>query len=146
MVLMSKRVLSESDAKPESFHDVHVHGLHWRRDRFAFLMDIQYILEWIIPTGSSSAYSFMVCEAQITFRNVYDLQISLEWVDGVLDAQIDGMQVTNVRTMRNGEIQRHYEISFSTPEANITLWSAGYEVSLLGEPVLSAVTSIPYAE
>jgi hypothetical protein len=41
------RVLSESEAKLECFHDCHVHGLHWSDERFIFSLDLQYILEWI---------------------------------------------------------------------------------------------------
>jgi hypothetical protein len=137
------RVLSESEAKPESFHDCHVHGLRWLRDRFSFSMDLQYILEWIEPSGGFSGFRFSICEGVLTFRNVDDLRVSMDWSGAALDSQIGSLQVLKTRATPNGATQRYFEIEFSDPEAFVSLWSTGYEVELLGEPVVSDVTGIP---
>jgi hypothetical protein len=83
------RILSESEAELKSFHDGHVHGLRWRRDLFTFSLDVQYILEWIAPIDNSAGYRFSICEARITFRDIDELRVSLDWSDAALDAQID---------------------------------------------------------
>ena len=140
------RVLSESEAKPESFHDCHVHGLRWQRDRFTFSMDLQYILEWIEPKDGSSGYRFSISEGRLTFQNVDDLKVSMDWSGAALDSQIASIQVLKTRTTPNGRVQRYFEIEFADPEAVISLWSTGYEVELLREPVISAVTSIPLSD
>jgi hypothetical protein len=136
------RVLSESEAKPESFHDCHVHGLQWRRDRFTFSMDLQYILEWIAPSNGSADYRFSISEGRVTFRDVDDLKVSMDWSGAALDSQIASVRVLRTRTTPNGRLQRHFEIEFAEPEAVISLWSTGYEVNLLREPVVSEVTNI----
>jgi hypothetical protein len=140
------RILSESEARLDSFHDVHVHGLHWRRDQFSFLMDAQYILEWIAPIGNSTSYRFLICESRIMFRDVDDLKVSMDWSGAALDTQIDVVRILKSRTTPSGRLQQHYEIEFSDPEGSIMFWSTGYEVRLLGEPVISAVTSIPMSD
>jgi hypothetical protein len=137
------RVLSESDASLESFHDCHVHGFQWRWERFTFAMNLQYILEWISPTDTFSGYRFSVSEGQLTFQNVDDLKISMDWSGVVLDAQIAAVRILNTRTTPNGALMRHFEIEFDEPEAVISLWSTGYEVNLLREPVISEVPGIP---
>jgi hypothetical protein len=139
-------ILSESEATPESFHDCHVHGLRWRRDTFSFSMDVQYILEWISPTQDSSGYRFSISEAHLTFKNVDDLKLAMEWSGIALDSQIASLRIGGTRTTPNGELQRYFEIEFSEPEAFISLWSTGYEVALLHEPRLSDVTSIPLVD
>jgi hypothetical protein len=136
------RVLSESEARPESFHDCHVHGLQWRRDRFTFSMDLQYILEWIPPSDGAAGYRFSISEGRVTFRDVDDLKVSMDWSGAALDSQIASVRVLRTRTTPNGRLQRHFEIEFAEPEAVISLWSTGYEVNLLREPVVSEVTNI----
>jgi hypothetical protein len=70
----------------------------------------------------------------------------MDWSGTALDTQIDVVRALKSRTTPNGRLQRYYEIELSDPEGSITLWSTGYEVGLLGEPMLSAVTSIPIAD
>jgi hypothetical protein len=140
------RVLSESEASPESFHDCHVHGLHWRRDSFTFSMNLQYILEWVAPSDGSSGYRFSISEGELTFHDVDELKVSMDWSDAALDAEIAAVRISTTRTTPNGRLQRYFEIEFADPDAIISLWSTGYEVRLLHEPVISAVTSIPFSE
>ena len=140
------RVLSESEAKPESFHDCHVHGLRWQRDRFTFSVELQYILEWIEPSDGSSGYRVLISEGRVTFQNVDDLKVSMDWSGVALDSQIASVRVLKTRTTPNGRVQRYFEIEFADPEALISLWSTGYEVKLLKEPVISEVTSIPLSD
>jgi len=140
------RILSESDAEPESFHDCHVHGLHWHRDKFTFSMDLQYIVDWINPSDGTSSYRFAVSEGCLTFRNVDDLNVSMDWSGALLDAEIAVMRTVKTRTTPNGRLQRYFEIEFGAPEAIISLWSTGYEVELLQAPRLSDVPDIPVVE
>jgi hypothetical protein len=137
------RVLTESEAQPQTFHDCHVHGIHWRRERFTFSMHLQYILEWLPPSDGSSAYRFSIAEAQVTFQDVDDLKVSMDWSGAALDSQIASLRAQEARTTPNGRIQRYFSIEFADPEAIISLWSTGYEVRLLQEPVTSEVSSIP---
>ena len=113
------RVLSESEAQLESFHDCHAHGLHWRLDRF------------------------LVAEARLVFRGASELKVSMDWTGSALDSEIAAMRVLRSRTTPNGQIERCFEIEFSDPDGVISLWSTGYEVLLLQEPVISEVPSIP---
>jgi hypothetical protein len=138
------RILSESEAKPETFHDCHVHGLHWRKDEFAFFLDLQYILEWIEPGQvSNGAYRFSICEAQLIFRSVSELKLSFDWSGSALDSEIQTIRILKSRPTPKGQLDRYFEIEFSDPDGMISLWSTGYEVILLQEPVVSEVTSIP---
>jgi len=137
------RILSETDASPESFHDCHVHGLRWRRDRFVFSMGLQYILSLIHPGDGDSGYRFSIAEAELVFENVDELRISMDWSVAALDAQIAAMRVLQTRNTPNGRLQRYFEIEFADPDALICLWTTGYEVRILREPVISAVTGIP---
>jgi hypothetical protein len=140
------RILNESEAELESFHDCYAHGLHWRRDQFTFCIDLQYILEWIAPSDASSGYRFSICEAWLMFRGVSELKVSMDWSGSALDSEIGAMRVLKSRTTPNGQLDRYFEIEFADPDGIISLWSTGYEVSLLQEPVSSEVTSTPLSD
>jgi hypothetical protein len=141
------RVLDESEAKLESFHDCHAYGLHWRRDQFIFSLDIQYILEWIEPSDAATgAYRFLVSEARLVFRSANEVKVSMDWSHSALDAEIEAVRVLGSRTTPNAQIERCFEIEFADPDGTILIWSTGYEVVLLHEPVVSEVPSIPLSE
>jgi hypothetical protein len=141
------RVLSEAEANLSSFHDCHVHGLRWRWGQFIFSLDLQYILEWIEPSNAShGAYRFLVSEARLVFHNASDLKVSMDWSGSALDSEIAAVQVLGTRTTPNGQVERCFEIEFADPDGTILVWSTGYEVVLLREPVLSQVPCIPLPE
>lgn len=140
----TRRIFDESEAKAESFHDCHIHGLRWRRHRFTFSLDIQYILKWIEPSDvSAGAYRFLVAEAHLVFDNVSDLKLSMDWEGAALEAQIDALRALESRPTPNGQIERRFEIRFSDPDGFISLWSTGYQVILISDPVVSAAPSLP---
>lgn len=139
-----QHVLCESEARLESFHDCHVHGLQWRREQFMFCMELQYILEWIEPSDASSGpYRFLVSQARLVFRGASELKVSMDWSGSALDSEIAAVRVLGSRTTPNGQVERCFEIEFADPDGSISVWSIGYEVILLQEPVVSEVPSIP---
>jgi hypothetical protein len=141
----SVRILGEANAT--TFHDCFVYGVGWdRKDwTYAFSVDLDYILEWLEPTSSSSGhYRFMVAEARLVFRDAKEMVVSLDWSgmrmgDSLTyeDAQIDDIVVVGTRAPKVGAPERQFKINFHFPSGSISLWSTGYEVHLLGEPVVS---------
>ena len=137
------RTLTELEAPLEQFHDCHVHGLHWRRDEFTFSIALQFILEWIDPSDDSSGYyRFRVAEAELVFQDTSDPKVLMDWSNSAIDAQIEDVRVLESRATPAGTIERRFEIRFADPDGTISLWSTGYQVVLLAEPVVSNVPSI----
>ena len=137
------RVLSESEATLESFHDCHIHGIRWRREQFIFALDLTYILEWIPPVDAGGTYRFRVCEATLIFRDADDVKLAMDWSGVALDGEIAGIRALEERTTPNGRSQRLFEFELSEPDGALSLWSTGYELELLGEPVLASEETIP---
>lgn len=140
-VMATTRVLAESEV--QSFHDSHVHGLRWRRDDFAFLLDLQYIAQWMPPDDGVGSFRFLVAEATLTFENAADVQVTMDWTRCGLDAQIDSLEVIAERRSPTGALSRHFEIEFSEPAAKISLWSTGFRLVLHHEPILARTTWLP---
>jgi len=62
-----------------SLHDVRVYGLLFQRETCEanLILDIDYIAEW--PGAKDTERSFLVAPATLTFFDVVDLQIHLDW-------------------------------------------------------------------
>jgi hypothetical protein len=137
------RTLNESEAPPDTFHDCHIHGVRWNRDRFTLSLYMQYIIEWIYPTNTHSAFQFLLCEARLIFSSVSELIVTMDWSGSALDCEIGSLCILNSRKTPNGETERHFEIDFADPDGIMSLWSTGYKINLLGEPVIASAPSMP---
>jgi hypothetical protein len=64
-----------------SLHDVRVYALVFQRweTQGNLVLDIDYIAEW--PCEKDADWSFVVAPATLTFSDVVDLQIHLDWGD-----------------------------------------------------------------
>jgi hypothetical protein len=64
-----------------SLHDVRVYGLLFQRGETQgnLVLDIDYIAEWSCEKDAD--WSFLVAPATLTFSDVVDLQIHLDWGD-----------------------------------------------------------------
>ncbi|MCR9166583.1 MAG: hypothetical protein NXI35_38315 [bacterium] len=123
-----------------------MHGVQWRWDQFTLALDLQYILKWIEPSAASASYRFLVSEARLIFRDASDPKIAMDWDGAGLDSQIEGVRELGSRTTPNGQLERFFEIAFADPDGKISVWSTGYEVILLTEPLVSEVPTIPLSD
>jgi hypothetical protein len=60
-------------------HDVHIYGWFLHREQYEvnLVLDIDYLAEWnLLP---DNRFDFLVVPATLTFRDVVDLQIHLDW-------------------------------------------------------------------
>lgn len=62
-----------------SLHDVRVYGLLFQRETCGanLILDIDYLAEW--PGAEDAERNFLVAPATLTFFDVVDLQIHLDW-------------------------------------------------------------------
>lgn len=130
------RTIPGSRAWLDSFHDCHVQSIGWTRDAYEFEMRLHHILEWILPAPGASHYTFRMARAVLAFGSVSELSISLDWKNAALDAEIESISIADERMTPAGNRDDRYVIGFSDLSGTIELWSTGYEVRLLSEPVL----------
>lgn len=138
---MTWKILSESEATPDSFHDCHVYGIRWDSLGYQLVLYLQYIVAWIEPADKTSSYRFLVSDARLVFSNADNVKLAMAW-NGLLDAQIDGLSCLAVRTSPNGTQERLFEVSFSEPDATLSLWSTGYALHLEHPPTESPTTPL----
>jgi len=76
---MTRLEIDSSAFDQVHIHDADVYGffLQRRGDETDFILDIDYLAEWILLENKH--FEFLVVPATLTFLNVVDLQIHLDW-------------------------------------------------------------------
>ena len=111
-------------------------------ESFEFMLDIDYILEWIEPGSTETHYKFWVVPATLVFQNVHDLRVDLEPFMGV---EIQGLNREDPQKPENAEDVGHdteWRWTIETHEGEISLSSSGFTQYLRREPIYSEQVSL----
>jgi hypothetical protein len=133
-------VFSEAEC---GFHDCRVHGFQWHRTQGLFVVHLQYIVRWIAPIEHSENYKFEIAEAELVFRGASQVVISFDWSRCENMVQIDDLVKIESRPAQSGVREHQYRIDFSNPHAFVTVWSTGFDVKLLHDPILCDCQYLP---
>jgi hypothetical protein len=139
---LEKWVWTEADFEQMGWHDARVHAFAFLPESFEFVLDIDYILEWVPPAEGETYYKFWVAPATLVFENVHGLRIDLEPYDGV---EIDGIRREDPQKPRNAEhIGRETEWGWviEAQEGEISLRAVGYKQYLRSEPAFGRQQSL----
>jgi hypothetical protein len=103
-------------------------------------LDIDYILEWISPTGQDGRFTFIVSPADLIFLQVTDLIISIDYAS--CSAALQPMTIEEIRreivTYPNGYSSFSWKIELNGPnESFISFHSPGMSQVLKGKSVRS---------
>jgi hypothetical protein len=145
--------VSAPDFDAMSWHDNIVYGLQfhvgdasqgdWLHD---LSFDIDYIVEWVRdgePSGEQRA-RFRVAPATLTFHDVTDLRIGVDFGDSDSRNAINNLSIANVTRQAVDDTQRfpdrdyyRYRIELSLPQGGeIAFGARGFTQVLRAEPVL----------
>lgn len=75
---LEKWTWSEEDFTRMGWHDALVHAFSFQPSDGEFLLDLDYIVEWVAPAPGEASYRFWSAPATLVFSDVTDLRIELE--------------------------------------------------------------------
>jgi hypothetical protein len=136
-----KRISTEADFSDLSWHDNSVHALRVIEGNGVFgqiILDLDHIVEWI---ESKKGYEFRVAPAELRFRDVTDLRMTLDYSAtsaALTPFTLDGIQTEQ---MADGHSNR-WTLKVNWPVGEISFSSTGFTQRLTGEPVVSSVQSL----
>ncbi len=139
---LEKWIWTESDFEQMGWHDARIHAIAFLPDSFEFVLDIDYILQWVRPAENETYYKFWVAPATLIFDNVHALRIDLEPFAGV---EIQDIHRADPRKPKNAEyIDRDTEWRWviEAQEGEISLRAVGYKQYFRGEPVFVSGQSL----
>lgn len=134
---------------PERFedfcwHDNAIHGLRIVESDDGcsgdLILDIDFILEWVAVQGDDHAFAFKVAPANLTFHEVIDLVVSIDYASS--SAAHQPMTIHEIHreafTSPSGYSSFAWKVELNWPRNSfISFRSSGFTQSLRAEPILS---------
>jgi len=108
-----------------NWHDNYIHSFGFNAEKFELALDIDYIYDWL--DGEGADYNFLISPATLTFQNVSNLKINLDWKEYALDLCIFSIDRLNPRKTANAKMTEYdWEILISWPEGKISFCATGF--------------------
>lgn len=144
---------TEADFERLSWHDDTIYGLRfdigdferndWHSD---LVLDLDHIAEWLCDEadGGQKSFRFRVAPATLTFHDVTDLKIAIDWGDSgsrtaLHEVSIDGVTREPVADQKICLDRPYYRwrIALNWPQGGeIAFGASGFTQSLRAEPLL----------
>jgi hypothetical protein len=140
-----KRSWTDADFPNLSWHDNSVHAfrvIEGKDGAGELVLDIDHIVEWI---ESQAGYEFRVAPAELRFRDVTDLRMTLDYSAATAALTPFTLDRIQVDQMRNGQSNR-WTLKVNWPVGEISFSSTGFTLRLTGESVVSSAQSLEPAQ
>ncbi len=143
---IEKLVWGDNDFYQMGWHDVRLYAIAFGPGEFELSLDIDYIFEWIHPTGSS--FEFWVAPCTMVFWNVYNLQLDADFFGEPMVVIDDVRRATPQRPKNADYIGRDLEWRWTIEchHAELSLWSVGYTLYVRRPPVLARQQCLDLSE
>ncbi|MEN1973475.1 hypothetical protein WCE34_14290 [Luteimonas sp. MJ204] len=140
--MIVKDVWDDEDFAIMGWHDVTIWSMVASPDDYEFLMDMDYIFEWVHPTEGEVYYKFWIAPVTMIFENAHSIEIEIESQDGCIE--IDALHRENSRLTPNGKLTQH-QYRFECQEGGIKLQATGFRMFVRQSPVLVQRQSLSMA-
>ena len=143
--LLEKPHWTEADFEQMSWHDNTIHAFSFNKD-YKFLLDIDYIFEWVHPKPGKKYFKFWISPCTLIFENVYDLVLDME-VSEPHHLKIDSISRVNPQRPKNADFinrELEYDWLIETLNGEISFKSVGYYLYVRQKPILSSTDEIDF--
>ncbi|MHC4441441.1 MAG: hypothetical protein ACYTF1_04220 [Planctomycetota bacterium] len=143
---------NDADFEKMSWHDNCIHGFHFYSEEWTsdLILDIDYIVEWVC--GVDKICKFWISPATLTFHDVTDLKINVDWGDSGMQTILHEMYIYDIQRekVKDQKIcldQNYYRwtIQIDVPMSGdgITFGATGFTQILRDEPILADDQFLP---
>ncbi|MDZ7812207.1 MAG: hypothetical protein U5L74_03425 [Ideonella sp.] len=131
------------------WHDNAIHGFRMVQGADGctgdLVLDIDHIVEWLSPQDNATAYHFRVAPALLTFHEVSDLVVSIDY--GAHSLAFQPMAIHDIQreevTYPNGYTSFAWTIELNIPMAgHMTFQASGFTQTVNSESVISRMQSL----
>jgi len=94
---LEKSVWTDADFDHMGWHDAAVHALATEgedENPGRLLLDLDYILEWVPPSGEETRFNFWIAPATLVFDHAWDLTVDIELHTTALELELDAITRT----------------------------------------------------
>lgn len=144
--ILDKSIWTHDDFEIMGWHDANIYGLAIERNEDSwnadFLLDIDYIFNWVHPVPPEQNFKFWVAPCTLIFKECFDLHIDFKTDEFCLDL----IEIVDLNLKSKTEQEKNkfvYEWTIELQQGQITLKSYGleqivrYQPKLVDEQILS---------
>ena len=140
-----KWIWTEADFEQMGWHDIQIRAIAFRPANFEFVLDIDYIFQWVQPQ-EDSFYRFWVSPATLVFKNVYDLRIDLEPYTEVCILEVNRTEPSVPRNAKAIGAENDWHWLLGCTAGEIGFRSIGFDQYTRRFPKLSKAQSLTEEE
>src|SRR5437660_10085391 len=108
------------------WHDVHVHGIAFDKEKFELLLDLDYIFAWVDPGPDEKHYTFWMSPSTLVFSRVHSFSAQIEWGLGLEIANVSREKPSQLKGPENTTREQEWLWLFSCQEGSFSFNSVGY--------------------
>ncbi|RDX38222.1 hypothetical protein DZA50_00770 [Kangiella sp. HD9-110m-PIT-SAG07] len=125
------------------WHDSKIWGFLTDSEAFEFMIDLDYIFNWVQPKKNEIYFKFWVAPVTMVFENAYDVVFDLESRQG--EIEVADLYMENERKTPNGRFSE-YDFRFDCQEGKIKVSATGFKLYVRKPPILLDGQTIDYKE
>ena len=137
---------TEQDLERMGWHDAQVHAFAFRPESWEFLLDLDYIVDWVKPAAGESHYSFWSAPATLVFESVAGLKIELEPFPAF---ELDSIERSDPQVLdgrENAPASVHWLWTLEFFHGRITFRATGFAQHFRRQPVFNTTQSLTLDE
>ncbi len=120
-----KKVWDTNDFERMGWHDCHIHALAFKEESSEFLLDLDYIVQWIDPDKEEKYFKFFISPATLVFNGVSNLR----FINFAMDMEIEIQKISMDKN--SGE----YTFSIECQQGTMVFQASGFKQYLRKEPI-----------
>jgi hypothetical protein len=137
-----KTLWTDADFAEMGWHDATLWSMVANPDDYEFLVDLDYIFEWVCPAAGETHYKFQVAPVTMVFENAHSIEITLESPQGTIE--VADLHREHPTLTPNGELTEH-GYRFECQEGEVKLRATGFKMFVRQRPVLLGQQSLSLA-
>ena len=135
----AKWIWTDNDFDAMGWHDATLWAMLADPERFEFLVDLDYIFEWVKPAPEETYYKFWIAPVTMIFENAHTVKLDIESSQGTIE--VADLHRENPRPTPNGKLEeRTYR--FECQEGEISLLATGFQMIVRRNPALLSAQSL----
>jgi hypothetical protein len=138
---LEKYIWSEDDFSIMGWHDSKIWGFLADSENFEFMVDLDYIFQWVHPKEVETYFKFWVAPVTMVFENAYDICLDIESRQGELE--VADLHMENERKSKNGRFDE-YDFRFECQEGDFKVSATGFKMYVRKAPVLQSGQTLDY--
>ncbi|HAS8178493.1 TPA: hypothetical protein I7671_22050, partial [Vibrio vulnificus] len=79
---LEKEIWTEQDFNIMGWHDATIWSMTADSSKFEYLLDLDYIFQWVSPQENETYFKFWVSPVTMVFENAFDINLDIESQQG----------------------------------------------------------------